>query len=219
MPALVLTTLRNYIERDTKKSLEQQKPSQFKVSDERPRDNESESEATIDSSTPLPLYASRPLYVLPDVPARALPTLRSYPLRWLALLAFGSLARKKRQLAESSPNILFVESPALKDFIDYESQHGQIWEQRSHEEVLLSLRDIRNEECSKIEEAMKEYYHNESESNNTVQDGTPLFELSGMPGNKIFCADRIHPNEAGYDYWGRHIANAIIHEWTRKKVD
>jgi hypothetical protein len=137
----------------------------------------------------------------------------------LALSVFDFLAGKERQLAESSPGILFVKGPALEDIIDYESQRGKIWEQRSREEVLLSLRAIRNEECGEIEEAMKEYYQNKIESYDTVHDRKSLFERPGTSGNKIFCADSIHPHEAGYDYWGRHIANAIIYEWKRKEVD
>ena len=37
---------------------------------------------------------------------------------------------------------------------------------------------------------------------------------SGSPGSSLLSADNLHPNDKGYDFWGRHIANAIINEWT-----
>ena len=190
---------------DTNESLEQQEASLLTATKERPTDHVSKSEVASDSS---PLH---PLYVLPAMPTRALPSLRYYPLRWLALPVFDSLAKKARQLAESNPDILFVKDPALDDINDYEAQHGAIWEQHNQEQVLLSLRDIREEDCNDIEEAMKEYYQHKIKSYDTVHDHTP--------GTKLFCVDRIHPNEAGYDFWGRYIANAIIKEWKRKEIN
>ncbi|KAL7552339.1 LOW QUALITY PROTEIN: hypothetical protein ACHAWF_015570 [Thalassiosira exigua] len=34
-------------------------------------------------------------------------------------------------------------------------------------------------------------------------------------GSTLVSFDLIHPNEKGCDYWGRHIAEAILDEWER----
>jgi lysophospholipase L1-like esterase len=41
----------------------------------------------------------------------------------------------------------------------------------------------------------------------------PLAERAGKAGSKIFSRDQIHPNDEGYDYWGRYIASAIVDQW------
>jgi lysophospholipase L1-like esterase len=40
-----------------------------------------------------------------------------------------------------------------------------------------------------------------------------LAERPGKAGSKIFSRDQIHPNDEGYDYWGRYIASAIVDQW------
>ena len=34
--------------------------------------------------------------------------------------------------------------------------------------------------------------------------------------DKMVAADGIHPNDDGYDMWGRHIANSILQEWEKR---
>ena len=33
------------------------------------------------------------------------------------------------------------------------------------------------------------------------------------PGQSMIAADHIHPSDKGYEFWGRHIAWAILQEW------
>ena len=137
------------------------------------------------------------LFVLPAMPARALPSLRSMiPLRWLAIPVFDMMGRKKKQFARSnSDSVLFVEGPSFHDIVDYEEHRGPVWDRRSDEDVLLSLRDIGQEESDAIEEAMEKYYSSKDES----------FLEPGEPGAKSFCIDGIHPSEGGYTLWGEFI--------------
>lgn len=162
-----------------------------------------------------------PLFVLPAMPIRSSPTVRPIPLQWLTIPVFDRMEAKKRKLAKANPGeCLWVKDPRLHDIISYEEQHGALWEQRSQEEVLLSLRYIRGGDCNGIKEAMKHYYQNTSDSfGDTVNDPTPLFQRRGKPGTKVFCADKIHPNEAGYELWALHIANAIIADMKKRRND
>lgn len=157
-----------------------------------------------------------PLFVLPAMPIRTSPSVRPVPLRWLTIPVFDRMEAKKRRLAKANPGeILWVKDPTIEAVIEYEEQQGAMWEQRCQEEVLLSLRYVRG--GTGITAAMNEYYQTKSESFDTVNDPTPLFQRPGKPGTKIYCADRIHPNEAGYEYWGQHIANAIIADMKKRK--
>lgn len=148
-----------------------------------------------------------PLFVLPGMPARAVPSLRDIPLKWLAVPVMDMMDRKKQNFAKTSPyNIIFVKDPALEDIIDYEEERGSIWTQRNQDDVLLSLRDIGKRECTAILEAMKSYYRSKGE--NTLDTDTPLSKRPNKPGTKCFSLDGIHPNEFGYIVWGKlYLAN------------
>jgi lysophospholipase L1-like esterase len=37
-------------------------------------------------------------------------------------------------------------------------------------------------------------------------------------GSSLVSADQIHPNDEGYDLWGRHIAAAIIQNWDQGRM-
>lgn len=155
-----------------------------------------------------------PLFVLPAMPIRSSPSIRKIPLRWLTIPVFDRMEAKKRKLAAVNPDILWVDDPSLETVIEYGEHQGALWEQHRQAEILLSLRCIRGGECSEITEAMRHYYAKEIHSNGAVNDTSTLRCLPVRPpkpdGTKLFCGDRIHPNEAGYECWGLHIANAIV---------
>ena len=183
--------------------------------------DEEEEPSTDEESEPIDtdgLSTDTPLFVLPAMPIRASPSVQNVPLRWLTIPVFDRMEAKKRKLAEANPGeILWVKDPDLEEIIEYEEQHGPLWEQRNQEDVLLSLRYIRGGDSSGIKKAMQAYYQTKSDSFDTVNDPTPLFQRPGKPGTKVFCADRIHPNEAGYELWGQHIANAIIADMKKRQ--
>lgn len=156
-----------------------------------------------------------PLFVLPAMPIRTSPSVRPIPLRWLTIPFFDMMEAKKRKLASRCPGeLLWVRDPSLKQLIEYEEERGVLWEQKNREEILLSLRHIKGGDCGEITEAMHEYYQNRSGS---FDYSTPLFQRPGTPGTKVFSADRIHPNEAGYELWARHIAIAIVADMKKRK--
>jgi hypothetical protein len=129
----------------------------------------------------------------------------------------------KRALAESHPGeVMFVEAPTVEGITEFEEQRGAIWKQRECEDTLLALRDIHRSQCLKIETDMKEYYARKGQVHwprKTLLEMPqhnapvpPLSERPGKAGSKIFSVDNVHPNDEGYDYWGRYIATAIVGE-------
>ena len=167
-------------------------------------------------------YPTRPLFVLPAMPIRSSPSIRKIPLRWLTIPVFDRMEAKKRKLAAANPDILWVDDPSIETVIEYGEHQGALWEQHSHVEIVLSLRYIRDRECSEITEAMRHYYAKDIDLNEAVNDTSTLHCVPLRPpkpdGTKLFCGDRIHPNETGYECWGLHIANAIIADMKTRKT-
>lgn len=172
-----------------------------------------------------------PLIVLPGMPARALPIFRTIPLRWFAVPIVDIMDNHKRALAKShAGEVMFVEAPTIEGITEFEEQRGAIWKQREREDTLLALRDIHRSQCLRIETDMKEYYARKGQEqvhhhwprscleimpqhNAPVP---PLSERPGKAGSKIFSVDNVHPNDEGYDFWGRYIATAIVEELKRR---
>jgi hypothetical protein len=134
----------------------------------------------------------RTLFVLPGMPARALPILQNAPLKWFAIPVLDFMDKKKIELARTHSDILFVRDPSLRDVADYETKHGRIWNRITDEQMLLTLKDIRQEDCDSIEASMLAYF---SKKTNVTTKRPKV-------GNKIFSPDGIHPNDFGYDFWG-----------------
>ncbi len=42
-------------------------------------------------------------------------------------------------------------------------------------------------------------------------------KTAGRPGSTMIAPDNVHPNDLGYDIWGRHIAAAIVHSLNRNE--
>lgn len=164
-----------------------------------------------------------PLIVLPGLPARALPIFRRLPLRWLAVPIVDKLDNHKRDLAMSHPDeVIFVEAPTVASIVEYEKQQGPIWKQRENEDTLLALRDVHRRTCQRTEKNMYKYYSGEYIVDEPQTDMPqhnppvpPLSERPGPPGSKIFSKDHVHPNDEGYDYWGRYIGSAIVQQWKK----
>ena len=193
--------------------------------------DEKEDKTSKDSPSQHPKDEKRHMVVLPGMPARALPVFRMIPLRWLAVPIVAIMDNHKRALAKSHPDeVIFVEAPTVAGITEFEEQRGPIWEQRVTEDTLLALRDIRKSTCTRIESDMQEYYSKvgqkyeykkvEGSSEAMPQHNAPVPPLSerpGQPGSKIFSVDKVHPNDEGYDYWGRYIGDAIVKAWKTQK--
>ena len=174
----------------------------------------------------------QPLVVFPGMPAHVLPCFRKYPLQFLSIPVVGLMDNHKRAVSRSYPDqVLYLDPMQLEACVDYEHQRGRHWQRREEEDTLLSLRDTTPEECHKTESTMRAYYERKSkEYNIKVTDNgssipatqlcSPVPKLSerpGRPGTKIFCLDGVHPNDEGYDFWGRFIGDGIVQAWSKQQ--
>ena len=161
--------------------------------------------------------------MLPGLASRSLPVFRPVPLNWGAVLVVDILDMHKRRLAQScSDEVIFVPPASPNDMQEYESCKGQMWQQRCEENTLLALRDVRRHECRRVEKELRDYY-SEKDKRQLSGEGfkiqfnnegwlSSLFTFKDIcPG--LFSIDRVHPNENGYDFYGRYIGNSIADEW------
>ena len=168
----------------------------------------------------------RPLVVFPALPVSPLPIFRSQPLRWFALPLFRRVDNYKRQVADLFPGeVLFVEAPTDDVYSEIEEGTGSLWDERRTEQVLLRLTDITQRARDRVETVMRQHYDKwknrmggkESYTYNrpTPEEAQHSCEIEGSqrPGSSLIAVDGVHPNDAGYEFWGRHIANAICEEW------
>jgi hypothetical protein len=154
-----------------------------------------------------------PMVVLPGMAARALPIFQTAPLRWLAVPIVDIMDSHKRKLARHHDGeVLFIEAPSCEDLADFSRKHGLHWQEVMDDRVLLNLRGIKRKHAHSIESDMAAYFAKK----------VPAPKPGALPLRRrhysMFSVDGIHPNDQGYDFWGRYIAHAIVEEWKRKQT-
>jgi lysophospholipase L1-like esterase len=167
-----------------------------------------------------------PLVVFPALPTSPMPLCHSAPLSWFVVPLLDMIDNHKKRLAESFPNlVLFVEPPSLESLEDMEAGRGPIFNSRKAEQVLLEMTDVTKKAKERVEVLMRKHYQQltndrerGSEETQDVyhqgcHDHLPASAPSPTPGSTLMAVDNVHPNDEGYDFWGRHIAAAIVTEW------
>mmetsp|Transcript_37480 Transcript_37480/g.90882 ORF Transcript_37480/g.90882 Transcript_37480/m.90882 type:complete len:656 (+) Transcript_37480:212-2179(+) len=152
-----------------------------------------------------------PMVVLPGMPASALPAFDAFPLRHLAHPMVAIMDGHKRNISNAHDGeVLFVHPPTKSALSEYSEKKGFYWRQEVDDNILLSACDISQRRKEAMEDDMKEYY----EEYQTTFECDPPKAYNHFAA---FSADGIHPNNSGYNFWGRYIGNAIVKEWKRKQ--
>eukprot|EP00547_Thalassionema_nitzschioides_P017907 CAMPEP_0194242546 /NCGR_PEP_ID=MMETSP0158-20130606/8051_1 /TAXON_ID=33649 /ORGANISM="Thalassionema nitzschioides, Strain L26-B" /LENGTH=503 /DNA_ID=CAMNT_0038977657 /DNA_START=232 /DNA_END=1743 /DNA_ORIENTATION=- len=177
-----------------------------------------------------------PIVVFPAIPAAPThPLVQCWPLSWFTVPLLRAVDNHKRLIAERFPNsVLYVEQPSTSSVEDMEAGRGPIFDKRKAEEVLLSLTDATKKAKEKVEKLMQQHYERWTKDNSHGYSKSTLDSLdhhyegcvdpynltinvskqrnakeSGV-GSTLLSLDKVHPNDEGYDFWGRHIAAAIV---------
>lgn len=155
-----------------------------------------------------------PMVVLPAMPSRALPIFQTAPLRWLAVPIVDIMDSHKKNLArQHDGEVFFVDAPSVQDIAAYAAKSGTYYKEETEDKILLQLRDIKRKQARCIERDMARYFSKRDHPKGP--ESLPLRKRHFS----MFSADGIHPNDEGYDFWGRYIANAIVEEWKRKQQE
>jgi len=170
-----------------------------------------------------------PLVVFPGLPNAALPVFQNIPICWYGgppISFYGSTAvdildAHKRDVACSFPeDIVFVRAPNRELATEYMELKGMYFEKRQMEEVVLSVRDISDEESEEREQVLKSYYEKRGHSAYHFSPFRTIRRLLGVPIDPYYkcCAvDGVHANEVGYDFWGRYLGHAIYQAWKERE--
>ena len=176
-----------------------------------------------------PKNLRHPLVVVPELPVAPLQIFRLVPLCWFLVPIFHAMENNKRFLASCFPdNVVFVHQPDLCWWTDDEMGIGSIRENIKQERLLLRVTDTVRSGREQIEQLMKKYYDSKEEelaSQNNNSNQNPFLQNSSsgeknnfgvnQKGSELVSVDRMHPNDEGYELWGRHIAAAIIEHWNK----
>jgi len=176
-----------------------------------------------------PIKTDKALIVLPAIPTNPINFLRYPPLSWLAFPLFQMIESQKRALALENPgSILYVEEPTVEILDEIETGKGLLHAKKKIEDVTFRLTDLSRKAKAKIEDIMaqrQEVFNNRHgrddfaerifEESFYTHSAPELSENQKSIGSSLISYDRLHPNEIGYDFYGRHIAAAIIEELGR----
>jgi lysophospholipase L1-like esterase len=109
-----------------------------------------------------------------------------------------------------------------------EAGRGPIFNSRKAEQVLLEITDVTKKAKETVEALMRKHYQQltkdrergKEETQDVYHQGChdhlPASAPNPTPGSTLMAVDNVHPNDEGYDFWGRHIAAAIVTEWKSK---
>jgi hypothetical protein len=167
-----------------------------------------------------PKNIRHPLVVVPELPVAPLQVFRLVPLCWFLIPIFRAMENNKRFLASCFPdNVIFVHQPDVRWWTDDEMGIGSIRENIQQERLLLRVTDSVRSGRERIEQLMKNYYDSKEEEIALQNDNSSQDQFSQDPSrsekNSLVSVDRIHPNDEGYELWGRHIAAAIVEHWNK----
>jgi lysophospholipase L1-like esterase len=193
--------------------------------------NDHEDGSNIATSPTTIAHHRGPLVVFPAIPASPLPLTQYPPLSWFLIPLLRMMDNNKKLLAERFPGlVLFVDPPSPSEFRDIEAGRGELHASRRAENVLLQLTNVTQRAQEKVKELMDQHYKsptkkddddgaNEEDNRTLVYEQScrehQLVESKNTPGATLLAEDRMHPNDQGYDFWGRHIAAAIVKEWNK----
>ena len=180
----------------------------------------------------------RPLIVVPELPVAPLQVFRLAPLCWFLVPLFRAMENNKKFLGSCFPEyVIFVPQPNLKWWDDVEAGYGPIRENLRQERLLLHRTDIAQHAKERIQELMKRHYNPDKEDKDGYQEqatqhrdgdkqnshnhhhllpeNSDLQKASKKKGSAYVAVDKMHPNDEGYELWGRHIAAAIVEHWNK----
>jgi lysophospholipase L1-like esterase len=181
--------------------------------------------------SPLKKQGRGPLVVFPAMPAEPIPLFQRAPLSWFLIPLINMMDANKKYLADRYPDmVLYVESPSNETIRRFERGEGPLFAARTAEQILVTVTDVTEQAKRRVEDLMQKHYqrwttdrerddHEQSCSSRDAfsqqcHDHLPPRKLTN-PGSTMMSPDRVHPNDNGYDFWGRHIAAAIVKEWQK----
>ncbi len=143
-----------------------------------------------------------PHIIFPGFPAHHVPVKMGFFLRWIAIISNRIVESMKKVVESENPDqVLFSQicnDESTQHFVDNGHFGNELWE----ENVQLRLVHTNGKLCRDLKNEMDSFY---STSKARQEEGM-LFPM-------LFSTDAVHPNDLGYEYFGRCIGRQIIERW------
>jgi hypothetical protein len=144
-----------------------------------------------------------PYIILPSFPVKHVPLKSGAILRWMAIKCNGILDGFKKILENENPDQIFAapsaSDQAIRDFLD---NKGYLADALIEEHVKLRLVHTNGKVCRDLVKELESFYSN----NIATRESGTLFP-------ELFSSDAVHPNDLGYDVFGRHLGSMVIKRW------
>jgi hypothetical protein len=145
-----------------------------------------------------------PHIVFPGMPVKHAPARMGSVLRWIGIQSCKILDDLKKVAEAQDPDHVFA-APIVsdKDTLDFIHHKGILADAiNAEEDVKLRLVHVNGRVCRDLVDEMTSFYAGNQAS---VEPGMDMLEL--------FSPDAVHPNDFGYDYFGRYLGLMIIDKW------
>lgn len=144
-----------------------------------------------------------PYVIFPSFPTKHVPAKVGAILRWTAVASTGILDGIKKRIADENPHHIFAAPPPSDDdTLAFEAKDGPLWNALREEDVMLRLFHANGKVCQDLVNEMDTFYSRHKAS-----------QESGMLAPAFFSNDAMHPNDLGYDLFGRHLGRSVIRRW------
>lgn len=145
----------------------------------------------------------KPFILLPSFPTKHVPVKVGLILRWIAVRSTGLLDSFKKQIANKYENVEIVpiaDDKITQDFIDGVTKPGSLRDMLYEEEILVQISDKGKSQCEGKARDMSNFYNSRGRAKHE----------ENMTFSSLFSHDAVHPNDVGYDYFGRYIGKELL---------
>eukprot|EP00557_Chaetoceros_sp_GSL56_P012503 CAMPEP_0176485842 /NCGR_PEP_ID=MMETSP0200_2-20121128/5254_1 /TAXON_ID=947934 /ORGANISM="Chaetoceros sp., Strain GSL56" /LENGTH=626 /DNA_ID=CAMNT_0017882511 /DNA_START=202 /DNA_END=2082 /DNA_ORIENTATION=+ len=138
-----------------------------------------------------------PLIIFPSFPTRHVPAKTGFILRWIAIKLSGMLDAVKKRVADENTKYIFAapfpDEQETLDFIHNVETPGSLRDMFGEDEVMIRLIHGNVHDCDRLVKDMKDFYSTRKAK-----------QEDNMMASDLFSNDAVHPNDRGYDYFGRY---------------
>jgi hypothetical protein len=147
-----------------------------------------------------------PLIIFPSFPARHVPAKTGAILRWIGVKLTGMLDAMKKNVADENARHLFAapypDDQETLDFIHKVKKPGSLMDMLEEEEIMIRLIHGNRDFCQRLVNDMKQFYSTRKAR-----------QEDNMMASDLFSNDAVHPNDRGYDYFGRYLGKYLLQRW------
>jgi hypothetical protein len=149
-----------------------------------------------------------PLIIFPSFPAKHVPAKMGANLRWIGVKLTGMLDAVKRRIADENAQHIYSapypDDQETLDFIHKVKKPGSLMDVLEENEIMIRLVHGNKDYCQQLVKDMKTFYSTRKAK-----------QEDNMMANDLLSNDAVHPNDRGYDYFGRYLGKYLLQQWDK----